>query len=343
MRKGMKVALLAGLLGLATFVAAAQAMHFTAWTTAQKIDEIAGNSSELNTPSQDGCPIQSPDGLSLYMASNRPGGQGMLDIWVSRRESTNAPWGAPQNLGEPVNSAADDFCPTPVRGGGLFFVSREALPGSCGMGDIYFARLDPSAGLERAKASRVRAGRPEQRARRTGPSYFEVGGEVVSLLLAQLRDRPRRHLRQQEAGGRELRPGHARSRAERCGSERHPAERAQGRSRGRLLVQPLGHSRRPGCLGRDAGARRRSLVVAGQPRRGSEHGAQPRRVRRSRGMRGRSSSGAHQARRASETSTSARAQRSEWAAEQRNSGSSSSGADYERAPHQRGSLRVRPA
>jgi hypothetical protein len=64
----------------------------------------------------------------------------MLDIWVSHRPNRHAPWGPPENLGEPVNSAFDDFCPTPIRGGGLFFVSREALPGSCGLGDIYFAR-----------------------------------------------------------------------------------------------------------------------------------------------------------------------------------------------------------
>jgi WD40-like Beta Propeller Repeat len=111
---------------------AALAMHFSPWATAQKIDEIGGNSSELNTPAVDGCPIQSPDGLSLYMASNRPGGRGGLDIWMATRSSTSAPWGAPQNLREPVNSAADDFCPTPVGKGGLFFVSREALPGACG-------------------------------------------------------------------------------------------------------------------------------------------------------------------------------------------------------------------
>ena len=76
---------------------------------------MAGNNAEVNTPALDGCPIQSPDGLSLYIASNRPGGRGGLDIWVATRSSTSSPWGAPTNLGEPVNSASDDFCPTPVR------------------------------------------------------------------------------------------------------------------------------------------------------------------------------------------------------------------------------------
>jgi hypothetical protein len=178
MRNGMKVALLAALMSLTALAAAAQAMHFSAWASAQKIDEIGGNNSELNTPFQDGCPIQSPDGLSLYMASNRPGGQGLLDIWVARRETTNSPWGEPQNLGQPINSAADDFCPTPVRGGGLFFVSREALPGSCGMGDIYFTRLDPSHGWSEPRRLACAPTGPNSVLDEQGPSYVEVGGKA---------------------------------------------------------------------------------------------------------------------------------------------------------------------
>ena len=178
MRKGMMVALLAGLMSLAALAAAARAAHFSGWSTAQKIDEIGGNNSELNTPFQDGCPIQSPDGLSLYLASNRPGGQGLLDIWVARRASTDAPWGAPENLGEPVNSAADDFCPTPVRGGGLFFVSREALPGSCGMGDIYFTRFAPDRGWSEPKHLACAPSGPNSALDEQGPSYVEVGGRA---------------------------------------------------------------------------------------------------------------------------------------------------------------------
>lgn len=169
----MKVALVAALVSLTAIVAAAQAANFSEWGTAQKIDEIAGNNSELNTPFQDGCPIQSPDGLSLYMASNRPGGQGLLDIWVAHRESTDDPWGAPENLGEPVNSAADDFCPTPVRGGGLFFVSREALPGSCGMGDIYFTRYNPTVGWSEPRNLGCAPGGPNTALDEQGPSYVE--------------------------------------------------------------------------------------------------------------------------------------------------------------------------
>jgi hypothetical protein len=155
----------------------ASAGPFSPWGAAQKIDEIGGNSTELNTPFVDGCPMQSPDGLSLYMASTRPGGLGGIDIWVAHRTSTTDPWGAPENLGEPVNSVADDFCPTPVRGGGLFFVSREALPGSCGAGDIYFTRRNPVHGWsEPVNLGCGENGGPNSALDEMGPSYVEAGG-----------------------------------------------------------------------------------------------------------------------------------------------------------------------
>ena len=118
--------------------AGALAQGLGPWSAPVSAESVSGTSSELNTSFQDGCPILSPDGLSLYMASNRPGGMGGLDIWVATRASTNSPFGAPVNLGAPVNSTADDFCPSPMAGGWFFFVSTRA-PG-CGDADIYVTR-----------------------------------------------------------------------------------------------------------------------------------------------------------------------------------------------------------
>lgn len=76
-------------MGVGTLAVTAQAgPHFSAWGPAQKVDEIAGNSSELNTPFLDGRPIQAPAGLSLSMASNRPGGLGGLEIRIASSENT---------------------------------------------------------------------------------------------------------------------------------------------------------------------------------------------------------------------------------------------------------------
>ena len=72
----MKLLAIIGIAALSIAGTAIAGLTASAWTTAQKIDTIGGNNSEVNTPSLDGCPIQSPDGLSLYVASNRPGGKG---------------------------------------------------------------------------------------------------------------------------------------------------------------------------------------------------------------------------------------------------------------------------
>ena len=164
-------------------VAAAVGPHFSAWGLAQKVDEVDGNHVDLNTPSLDGCPIQSPDGLSLYLASNRPGsmesspGVRSLDIWVSHRTSTEAPFGAPVNLGTPINSEADDFCPTPVRGNGLFFVSRKVVAGvTCGLGDIYFTRFNPEHGWSAPEHLGCTPAGPNTGLDEQGPSYFEANG-----------------------------------------------------------------------------------------------------------------------------------------------------------------------
>ncbi|HTU64743.1 MAG TPA: hypothetical protein VMF52_02230 [Steroidobacteraceae bacterium] len=105
---------------------------------------------EVNSPQADGCPIESPDGLSLMIASARPGGFGGNDIWAADRDSLTAPWSAPRNLGAPINTAAADFCPTPVRGRSLLFVSERPGDGTgptpCGGGDIYLSRQSPAGG-----------------------------------------------------------------------------------------------------------------------------------------------------------------------------------------------------
>jgi hypothetical protein len=178
MRRSVTFAIAVAVASLVS-AAAAEAAHFSSWGDAQKIDEIAGNDAELNTPFLDGCPIQSPDGLSLYMASNRPdGSQGGLDIWVARRSSPDAPFGPPVNLGAPVNSQADDFCPTPVRGGGLFFVSRRVEADSCGLGDIYFTRLNPAHGWTTPVHLGCAPLGPNSELDEQGPSYVEAGGRA---------------------------------------------------------------------------------------------------------------------------------------------------------------------
>jgi hypothetical protein len=167
----LTLSLLASLLITAS---AAAATGSGPWSPGQKIDEIAGNSTELNTPSLDGCPILSADGRSLYMASNRPGGHGGLDIWVARRDDTDEPFGAPENLPAPINSASDDFCPTPLRGNRLLFVSRRVTEQSCGMGDIYETGDNPKHGWRAPRHLACSPEGPNSALDEQGPTLVEI-------------------------------------------------------------------------------------------------------------------------------------------------------------------------
>ena len=136
----------AAIMLLAVAASPVSAKNLGNWSAAQSLESLPGSSSEVNTAALDGCPIQAPDGLSLYMATTRPGGLGGIDIWIAHRSSTDEGFGAPENLGAPVNSIADDFCPTPVRGKGLYFVSRRVGACAANSADIYFARQNPALG-----------------------------------------------------------------------------------------------------------------------------------------------------------------------------------------------------
>jgi WD40-like Beta Propeller Repeat len=136
----LRVAVAIGLAALmvASLATVVPAAYRSPWAVAMNAESVPGTSPELNTPFLDGCAFASPDGRSLYLASNRPGGLGGIDIWVARRAHRGDPWRPPQNLGAPINSAADDFCPSPTSGRRLFFVSSR--PGGCGDSDIYLTR-----------------------------------------------------------------------------------------------------------------------------------------------------------------------------------------------------------
>jgi Tol biopolymer transport system component len=123
--------------------AVAHAQHFGEWGPAVSIDPLGARG--VNTSANEGCPYEAPDGDLLFFASNRIGGAGMNDIWVASRQ-TDDTWGAPTNL-TAVNSPFMDFCPTPLPGNRLLFVStRDSLCGGTHSADIYYTRLHPVHG-----------------------------------------------------------------------------------------------------------------------------------------------------------------------------------------------------
>src|SRR6185295_12903280 len=65
------------------------AVQFSDWSLPQNLG------ASINSASNEQHPALSPDGLSLYFSSDRPGGAGGFDLWVSRRASTPSSWQSP--------------------------------------------------------------------------------------------------------------------------------------------------------------------------------------------------------------------------------------------------------
>ena len=89
----------------------------------------------------------SRDGLVLFFSSDRPGGFGGLDLYVSRRQDRDDDqgWSTPVNLGPNVNSAGADVGPDYVEDEAgstvLYFTSNRPAPAGFGAADIYKSTL----------------------------------------------------------------------------------------------------------------------------------------------------------------------------------------------------------
>jgi len=100
----------------------------------------------VNSESWESAPCLSPDRRALYFASNRPGGLGGNDIWVSRRRPDGA-WGEPENLGASVNTAGNESCPFLHADGRTLYFTSDTHPG-IGGDDLFVTRMRPDGGWD---------------------------------------------------------------------------------------------------------------------------------------------------------------------------------------------------
>jgi hypothetical protein len=95
----------------------------------------------VNSISNEQAPHISTDGLELYFSEHpgapfRPGGYGLSDIWVTSRQTKDAPWGIPVNLGSVVNSSANDEHPS-ITADGLSLYFGSDRPSEAGAEDVW--------------------------------------------------------------------------------------------------------------------------------------------------------------------------------------------------------------
>jgi len=92
-------------------------------------------------PIQDGRPFIAKNNLDLYFRSNRAGGKGSFDIYVSHRETVDDPWETPINLGPEINTESEDGDPfVTIDGHWLYFNSNR--PGGCGGRDLWVSHRE---------------------------------------------------------------------------------------------------------------------------------------------------------------------------------------------------------
>jgi hypothetical protein len=98
--------------------------------------------SMLNSSSDESMPSITSDGMELYFQSDRPGGSGNSDLWVSKleqielRQGIELAWGTPVNLGPIVNSSSLEAGPR-ISPDGLTLYFNSNRPGSTGEWDLW--------------------------------------------------------------------------------------------------------------------------------------------------------------------------------------------------------------
>lgn len=92
----------------------------------------------INSNAWDSQPCIASDGMTLYFVSNRPGGKGGMDIWMSTLTESGT-WGEPVNLGDSINTRGDEMSPFMHPDNSTLYFSSD---GQIGMGgqDIFMAK-----------------------------------------------------------------------------------------------------------------------------------------------------------------------------------------------------------
>ncbi len=101
---------------------------------------IAANfGDKINSPAYETQPCFSDNGKVLLFTSNRVGGYGGRDIWMSIKNKNNS-WVAPFNVGPDINTTDNEECPFLHPDGKTLFFCSDGHPGM-GKKDIFMSRM----------------------------------------------------------------------------------------------------------------------------------------------------------------------------------------------------------
>jgi flagellar motor protein MotB len=104
------------------------------WSEPENLGEL------INTPAWESQPCLGSDGRTLYFVSTRRGGHGGSDIWKSIL-TDDGYWSQPVNLGDSINTTADEMAPFIHPDGHTLYFSSTGHPGMGGA-DLFVSRMD---------------------------------------------------------------------------------------------------------------------------------------------------------------------------------------------------------
>ncbi|MGH8078522.1 MAG: TolB family protein, partial [Lysobacter sp.] len=104
-------------------------------------------------------PMFSADGRWLYFFSNRDGGRGGDDLYRAPVLADGG-FGPAANLGTSINSAGDEWAPTPSRDGRHLLFASDGF-GGAGRHDLFVARWDGDAFVEPQPVPGINGGADE--------------------------------------------------------------------------------------------------------------------------------------------------------------------------------------
>jgi OmpA-OmpF porin, OOP family len=114
---------------------------YVTYKTGDKWSEPQNLGPKVNSAYWESQPALSADGRTLYFVSDRRGGQGKRDIWVSYRDHKGE-WTEAENLGPEVNSKDDDVSPFIHVNGQTLFFSSKRYPSFGGFDLFYTEKTD---------------------------------------------------------------------------------------------------------------------------------------------------------------------------------------------------------
>ncbi len=100
------------------------------------------NISEVNSGAWESQPSLNADGTELYFVSNRKGGLGGYDLYVSTRSGARGQFGDPVNMGVGINTEKDEFTPFIHANNTTLFYASNGLPGMGGL-DLFYCYKTP--------------------------------------------------------------------------------------------------------------------------------------------------------------------------------------------------------